>query len=384
MDFAFLTAQKIVFKREAILELENYIKDIGTNFLIVVDPFFVNSPTMAKVREQMEKMGKKYIVYGEVAGEPTVEQTDEVAELAIKNGCDAVMSIGGGSNIDVGKATAALITNGTPSIDYMEYVGKGKKVTKVPVPFIAVPTTSGTGSEVTKNAVLGSKVHNFKRSMRSDMMIANLSIIDPSLVAGCPKNVTAQSGIDAMTHLIESYTTWRATPISDGLSLKGTELAGRYLRRAYDDGSDMEAREGMAAAALLGGMAFANSGLGAAHGIGMAVGIQYHVPHGEACGILLPHIMELNAPKVTERMARIGEALTGKRYASDQEAANAAVKFIYELNKHLGIKPDFRHLNIPDEEIPGLAKASFGTSMSSNPVQLTQEEWEKYFRDYLM
>lgn len=151
------------------------------------------------------------------------------------------------------------VTNGTPSIDYMEYVGKGKKVTKMPLPFIAIPTTSGTGSEVTKNAVLGSKIHNFKRSMRSDMMIANLSIIDPTLAAGCPKNVTAHSGIDAMTHLIESYTTWRATPISDGLSLKGIEFAGKYLRRAYDDGSDMEARDGMATAALLGGMAFANS-----------------------------------------------------------------------------------------------------------------------------
>lgn len=116
----------------------------------------------------------------------------------------------------------------------------------------------------------------------------------------------------------------------------------------------------------------------------MAVGIQYHVPHGEACGILLPHVMELNAPKVTERMARVGEALTGKRYESDRKAADAAVKFIYELNQHMGIKPDFRHLNIPDEAIPGLAKASFGTGMSSNPVQLTQEEWEKYFREYLM
>jgi alcohol dehydrogenase class IV len=339
---------------------------------------------MEQVKKQMDEMGKKCTVYSKVASEPTVEQVDEVAGIAIENGCDAVMSIGGGSNIDVGKAVAALITNGTPAIDYMEYVGKGKKVTKEPVPFIAVPTTSGTGSEVTKNAVLGSSVQTFKRSMRSDMMIANLSIIDPVLSAGCPKKVTANSGIDAMTHLIEAYTTWRATPISDGLALKGIELAGKYLQRAYDDGSDMEAREGMAAASLMGGMAFANSGLGAAHGIGMAVGIAYHVPHGEACGILLPHVMKLNAPAVTERMARVGEALTGKRYASDKEAAQAAVDFVFALTKHMEIKPDFRHLNIPDEAIPGLAKASFGTSMSSNPVQLSQEEWEDYFRKNLM
>lgn len=384
MDFSFLTAHKIVFKQNAILELKDHIDSLGTNFMIVVDPFFADSPTMEQVKKQMDEMGKKCTVYSKVASEPTVEQVDEVAGIAIENGCDAVMSIGGGSNIDVGKAVAALITNGTPAIDYMEYVGKGKKVTKEPVPFIAVPTTSGTGSEVTKNAVLGSLVQTFKRSMRSDMMIANLSIIDPVLSAGCPKKVTANSGIDAMTHLIEAYTTWRATPISDGLALKGIELAGKYLQRAYDDGSDMEAREGMAAASLMGGMAFANSGLGAAHGIGMAVGIAYHVPHGEACGILLPHVMKLNAPAVTERMARVGEALTGKRYASDEEAAQAAVDFVFALTKHMEIKPDFRHLNIPDEAIPGLAKASFGTSMSSNPVQLSQEEWEDYFRKNLM
>lgn len=384
MDFSFLTAHKIVFKQNAILELKDHIDSLGTNFMIVVDPFFADSPTMEQVKKQMDEMGKKCTVYSKVASEPTVEQVDEVAGIAIENGCDAVMSIGGGSNIDVGKAVAALITNGTPAIDYMEYVGKGKKVTKEPVPFIAVPTTSGTGSEVTKNAVLGSSVQTFKRSMRSDMMIANLSIIDPVLSAGCPKKVTANSGIDAMTHLIEAYTTWRATPISDGLALKGIELAGKYLQRAYDDGSDMEAREGMAAASLMGGMAFANSGLGAAHGIGMAVGIAYHVPHGEACGILLPHVMKLNAPAVTERMARVGEALTGKRYASDEEAAQAAVDFVFALTKHMEIKPDFRHLNIPDEAIPGLAKASFGTSMSSNPVQLSQEEWEDYFRKNLM
>ena len=131
----------------------------------------------------------------------------------------------------------------------MEYVGRGKKVENEPVPFISIPTTAGTGSEVTKNSVLGSKVQTFKRSMRSDMMLANLTIVDPELSRGCPKKVTASSGIDAMTHLIEAYTTWRATPISDGLALRGIELAGRYLRRAYDDGNDMEAREGMAAAA---------------------------------------------------------------------------------------------------------------------------------------
>lgn len=381
MEFSFLTARKIVFKTGAVADIAQYIAGYGKNFLIVVDPFFKESETMQKVKSQLDSIGAKYTVYGEVSGEPTVEQTDEVCELAVKNGCDAVMSIGGGSNIDVGKAVAALITNGTPAIDYMEYVGRGKKVENEPVPFISIPTTAGTGSEVTKNSVLGSKVQTFKRSMRSDTMLANLTIVDPELSRGCPKKVTASSGIDAMTHLIEAYTTWRATPISDGLALRGIELAGRYLRRAYDDGNDMEAREGMAAAALLGGMAFANSGLGAAHGIGMAVGIAYHVPHGEACGILLPHVMKLNQKKAEERMAKIGEALTGRRFAKPEEGAQAAVDFILELNAHMEIKPDFKHLGIPREDIEKLAKASYGTSMSSNPVQLEMDEMIEYISE---
>lgn len=380
MEFSFLTATKIVFKKGAIDELVNHVKPLGSHFMLVVDPFFLNSPTMDGIRKQFEDAGLRCVAYGEVKGEPTVEQVDEITELALKEGCDAVISIGGGSCIDAGKAVAALITNGAPALDYMEVVGKGKKVTKEPVPFVAIPTTAGTGSEVTKNAVLGSHVLNFKRSMRADSMLANLTIVDPLLTVGCPKRVTANSGIDAATHLIEAFTTWRATPISDGLCISGIELVGKYLRRAFDDGNDIEAREGMSAAALLGGMAFANSGLGAAHGIGMAVGIAHNVPHGEACGIMLPHIMKLNAPHALSRMARVGELLTGRRYATEQEAADAAVDFIFELCAHMGIKPDFKHLNIPKEEIPALAKASFGTSMSSNPVQLTQEQWEEFFK----
>ncbi len=378
MEFTFLTVGKIVFKSGAIAEIGKYVKEYGRNFLIVVDPFFKESDVMRVVKEQLDSIQVKYTVYGEVSGEPTVEQADEVCEIALRDGCDAVISIGGGSNIDVGKAVAVMITNGAPAIDYMEYVGKGKKITKEPAPFISVPTTSGAGSEVTKQSVLGSKVQVFKRSMRSDKMLANLSIIDPELIKACPKKVTACSGSDTMAHLIEAYTTWRANPISDGLALKGIELAGKYLRRAYDDGNDLEAREGMAAAALLGGMALANSGVGAAHGIGMAVGITYHVSHGEACGLVLPHVMRLNQKAAEEKLDKVGEALTGKRFNSKGEGTQAAIDFVLELNEHMGIKPDLKHLNIPQEDVEALAKASYGTSMTSNPIQLSPEELSQY------
>ncbi|PKM60826.1 MAG: alcohol dehydrogenase [Firmicutes bacterium HGW-Firmicutes-4] len=379
MEFSFFTASKIVLKQGVIKELDQYVCNLGTNFLIVVDSFFANSSILESIKKQLESNSKKIVFYSQIQGEPTVEQVDEVTEIAIKNSCDCVISIGGGSCIDVGKAVAALITNGTPALDYMEVVGKGKKIIEMPVPFVACPTTAGTGSEATKNAVLGSRVLNFKRSMRSDTMIANVALLDPELTRECPKSVTAFSGIDALTHLIEAYTTWRATPISDGLALSGIALGGKYLQRAYDDGNDMEAREGMCAASLLGGMAFANSGLGAVHGIAMAVGIAYHVPHGESCGIMLPHIMKINADVAQERMDIIGETLTGKRYNKPGDGAKAAVEFIFELNKYMGIKPNYKHLNIDPEDIPTLAKASFGTSMSSNPKQLSIEEWISFF-----
>ncbi|MGL4606576.1 MAG: iron-containing alcohol dehydrogenase [Eubacteriaceae bacterium] len=379
MEFLFSTADKIVLKQGVIKELETYADNLGTHFLIVVDRFFANSPILEDIKNRFEMNGKKTFFYNEIQGEPTVEQVDEVTKFAVEHGCDCVISIGGGSCIDVGKAVAALITNGTPALDYMEVVGKNKKITKMPVPFIACPTTAGTGSEVTKNAVLGSKTLNFKRSMRSDMMIPNVSLLDPELTRNCPPSVTAFSGIDALTHLIEAYTTWRATPISDGLAISGIELGGKYLKRAFDNGNDMEAREGMFAASLLGGMAFANSGLGAVHAIAMAVGIAYHLPHGESCGIMLPHIMKINSKVVKGRMDTIGELLTGKRYNQFGDGGKAAVDFIFELNDYMGIKPDYKHLNIESDALPPLVKASFGTSMTSNPKQLSAEEWLSFF-----
>ncbi len=373
MEFTFYTANKIVFKRGAIKELAANIGGLGKKFLVLIDPAFVNTPVQATVVEQIASIGAACEIFSEVRGEPTVELVDEVAGLAAKQGCDAVISVGGGSNIDVGKAVAALLTNGGSALDYLEVVGKGKKVEKDPVPFIAVPTTAGTGSEVTKNSVIGSLTAGFKRSMRSDKMVATISIVDPELTLGCPKKVTANSGIDAMTHLIEAYITFRATPISDGLALKGIELAGKYLQRAVEDGSDIEAREGMSAAALIGGMAFANSGLGAAHGVGMAMGIKYHLPHGEACGIALPYVVELNADVAGEKLDKVGEALTGKRFDRPGEGTKACIDFLFKLNEAIGIPKDYKFLNVPREEIPSLAQGSLGTSMTSNPKKMDVE-----------
>lgn len=383
MTFTFYTASKIVLKKDALEELGENIGHLGKKFLVIIDPAFYETSVMDNVIQQIKEQGAEYAIFAEVKGEPTVELVDEVNSFATENNCDAVISLGGGSNIDVGKAVAATITNGTPVIDYLEVVGKGKKIMKEPVPFIAIPTTAGTGSEVTKNSVIGSKTAGFKRSMRDDKMVATVAIIDPSLTISCSKKVTAFSGIDAMTHLIESYITFRATPISDGLALKGIELAGKYLQRAYKNGEDIEAREGMSVASLLGGMAFANSGLGAAHGVGMAVGIRYGLSHGEACGIALPHVVKLNADVASEKLDKVGAALTGIVFKEPGEGTKAAVDFLFDLNKALDISPDYKFLNIKREEIQEIAQGSLGTSMTSNPKKMTIERLIEFLNKIL-
>jgi alcohol dehydrogenase class IV len=311
-----------------------------------------------------------------LAGEPELEDVDKAQALAMAENCDTVLSLGGGSLIDVGKAVAALITNGGKVKDYLEFVGTGAKVVKDPVPFIAMPTTAGTGSEVTRQSVIGSHKENFKRSIRDDKMLAKVVIIDPSLMIGLPKKVTAASGVDAMTHCLEAYVTIRnPCPIAKAIAFKGVTLAGQFLKRAYDKPDDLEAREGMAVAALCGGLAFANSGLGAAHGLAMAININYPISHGEAVGITLPHVMELNAQNSPGLYDEVGEAFSGKRYSKKGDGTKVAVDFVRQLNASIGISADLSALNVTEEMAQKLGAGCFGTSMSGNPVQLEAKEW---------
>ena len=383
MDFEFITPGRIVIKQGAIDEIGQYISGLGKNFLLVVDPVFYNTDTTDKILSQIKSIGAGCSVYPIPSGEPDVDEVDKAYSYAMEKKCDAVISLGGGSAIDTGKCIAMLITNGAPCLDYLEYVGKGKKVTKQPVPFVAIPTTAGTGSEVTHASVLGSKTQKFKRTVRDRKMFAKISIIDPMLTAGMPKHVTAQSGLDALAHNIESYSSWRSTPMSEAVALRGIEYGGKYLKRAYDDSGDLEARRGMCISAMCGGMALINSGVGAAHGIGMAIGIEYNVGHGEACGIALPHIMKLNAPKVPEKMDKVGEALLGKRMQCPGDGTKAAIEFMFELNESIGVHPDFKYLRIPAERLQYFSTAIMGTSLKGNPVQLEPEGWAEFLAGIL-
>ena len=225
-------------------------------------------------------------------------------ELARREQCDLVIAFGGGSAIDAGKAIAALLANGGELTDYLEVIGKGQPLRHPSVPFIAVPTTAGTGSEVTRNAVLASAEHQVKVSMRSPLMLPRLAVVDPELTLELPPAVTASTGLDALTQLIEPYVSIRANPLTDGFCLEGLRRVSRSLRRAYHAGRDITAREDMSLASLLGGLALANAGLGVVHGFAAPVGGMFHAPHGAICAALLPHGMAHQHPRLPRSRPR--------------------------------------------------------------------------------
>ncbi len=266
--------------------------------------------------------------YG-VAGEPTVEQAREVTTLAKKMGCDGVVAIGGGSALDLAKAVSALITNDGDVLDYVEVFGKGQAITTAPVPLICVPTTAGTGSEATKNAVLKSNEHGLKASMRHDSMLPSKAIVDPTLMASCPPDVTAHVGLDTLCQNIEPYISNNANPITDALAKDGIMRAARSLRRAVSDGSDIDAREDMAIASTFGGIALANSKLGTVHGFaGVLGGMFEYAPHGAICAAMLPSTFAKNAQRLSEVIEQGGAG-----YGIDAETAKSRLARVTEVSR---------------------------------------------------
>ena len=242
-----------------------------------------------------------------VMGEPTTDDAIQAVTLAKQNNCDGVLSVGGGSCIDLGKAVAALVTNNKDIFEYMEVVGKGQPIENLPLPFIAVPTTSGTGSEVTKNAVLKSVQHGMKASIRHDTMLPRVAIIDPTLTISCPPDVTAHVGLDTLCQVIEPYVSNAASPFTDALARDGILRASRSLRAVVADGTNIEAREDLAIACVFGGMALANAKLGAVHGFAAVLGGMFdRAPHGAICASLLPATFRANVVKL-EAIAKSGD-----------------------------------------------------------------------------
>jgi alcohol dehydrogenase class IV len=314
-----------------------------------------------------------------VPAEPTVELARAGVAAAREHGADVVAAIGGGSVIDAGKAVAMLLANAGDPLDYLEVVGAGRPVTRAAVPCVAVPTTAGTGAEVTANAVLAVPAHGLKASLRSPLMIPRVALIDPRLTVSCPPPVTAASGLDALIQCLEPFVSVRATPLTDALAREGLLRAAAGLRAAYADGSDLAAREDMAICALLGGMALANAKLGAVHGLAGVIGGTADVPHGIACAALLAPVIEANVralrsrpsgPAALDRYAEIARLLTGQPGASIDDG-------LAWIRQTLGLLavPGLAAFGLRSGQADDIAaKAATSSSMQGNPVTLSHDE----------
>ena len=311
MRFEFATAMRIVFGEGTVATLPELVRTFGTK------PMVVTGASIERAAWLISALSAESF---RVAGEPTLELVRDGARLVKRAACDVIISIGGGSVIDAGKAIAAIATNGGEPLDFLEVVGKGRAITVLPLPFIAVPTTAGTGSEVTRNAVLGSTEHGVKASLRSPLMLPRVALVDPEMTYDLPPAITAATGLDALTQLIEPYVSARANPMVDAICVDGIRRVAGALRCAYLDGTDHEARRDMAIGSLFGGLALANAGLGVVHGFAAPLGGSWNAPHGALCAAVLPHGMSANvaalrarAPQhpALDRYAAIARLLTG-------------------------------------------------------------------------
>jgi alcohol dehydrogenase class IV len=305
--------------------------------------------------------------------------------LASKEDCDVVVSLGGGSALDAGKAIAAMLANPGDVLDYLEVIGGGKPLLEPSAPFIAIPTTAGTGSEATRNAVLASPEHRQKVSLRGPSMLPSVAIVDPELTWSVPPAMTASTGLDALTQLIEPYVCLRANAMTDALCVEGMRRAARSLRIAFEDGRQAAAREDMAVASLFGGMALANAGLGAVHGFAGAIGGMFNAPHGAICAALLPRVMQANLRALRQReprheaLRRYEEAarlLTGKPAA----CADDGVQWVRQLVRDLGIPPLGEYGMAEADLAEIIEKSSKASSMKANPIVLTMEEQREILR----
>ncbi len=377
MKFEFATANQIIFGPGTAKQFVDYAGGMGRQAMLVTGK---NAERADFLVDQLESQGI-YVTRFSVTSEPTTTIANSGSQKAREVGCDIVIGFGGGSVIDTGKVIAALLTNSGDLMDYLEVIGQGQPLKKVPVPYIAVPTTAGTGSEVTRNAVLDSSEHGVKVSMRSPLMLPRLAIIDPELTYSMPPAVTAGTGLDALTQLIESFVSIGSSPITDGICREGMKRVSQSLERAYRDGDDREARENMSLASLFGGLALANAKLGAVHGIAGSFGGTFKAPHGAVCGRLLPYVIETNVDALRkrspdswalDRYEEIARILAGNRNAN----AGEAIKWVKDLCSVLNAPP-LSEYGLTEADFPALnSKSQKASSMKGNPIQLTEEELE--------
>lgn len=384
MHFEFATASRIIFGPGARNKVAPLAADLGHRALLVSGR---TGPHADELEQQLREHGLAVTRFA-VSGEPTTAVIEAGVEQARAAACDVVIGLGGGSAIDSGKAIAALLTNGGAPLDYLEVVGRGQPLTEPSAPYAAIPTTAGTGAEVTRNAVLGVPAQRVKVSMRSPSMLPDLAVVDPELTYSMPPEVTASTGLDALTQVIEPFVSHQANPLTDGFCREGMRRAARSLRRAYNHPDDTAARADMALASLLGGLALANAKLGAVHGFAGPIGGMFDAPHGAVCARLLPGVMASNVRALREREPQspaltrydeVARLLTGDREAT----AVDGVRWVEALCAELAVPP-LRAYGVTAADLPTLVeKSQQASSMNGNPLRLTDEELQRILEEAL-
>jgi alcohol dehydrogenase class IV len=376
VSFEFATSARLLFGSGKLAEVPAALRAQGVRRTLVTTN--LPGPGADRLRSLLAVAAIESVVLV-VEHEPTVDSVSAGRAQIGREGCDAVVGLGGGSAMDTGKAVAALATNQGDLFDYLEVVGRGQPLQERPLPFVAIPTTAGSGAEVTRNAVIGVPAARVKVSLRSPHLLPILTVLDPDLLEGLPASVVACSGLDALSHLLEALVSCRANPLTDALGAEGLRRSARALRRAYASGLPAEAREDLMLASLCGGLCLANGGLGAVHGFAAPLGGILHAPHGAICAALLAPVMEANlralAARAPEHPARaryreIAEIVTGRHGAETDDG----VAWVRDLCQALEVR-GLGHHGLSASEIPALvAKAKAASSMRGNPVQLSDEE----------
>ncbi len=375
MRFEFATATRIVFGSGRVREAIPAAVSMGHRALVVTG----NTPARLDSFVRELRAQNVECTQFSISGEPTISSVLDGVQAARSAGCELVIGCGGGSALDGAKAIAALMTNPGNPLDYLEVVGSGKPLTRPCAPCVCIPTTAGTGCEVTRNAVLASPEHRVKVSLRSPRMLPSLAVVDPDLMCSLPPLITASTGMDALTQLIEPFVCKSANPVTDSICRDGIGRAAHWLRPACADGNNMQARENMALASLYGGLALTNAGLGAVHGLAAPLGGTFPAPHGMVCARLLAIVMEANLKALSARSKdspalprydEIARLLTGKPSAT----AKDGVELIYSMCSDLSV-PRLSTLGVIEKELPFIAaQAQKSSSMKGNPIELTIEE----------
>ena len=373
-QYKFFTPTRLIFGAGCAEEVGNWVKLLdGKRVLIVTDEGIVRAGLVDSIVKNIEKAGLEATLYSGVQENPTVQNVHEGRDLIAANEIDALVALGGGSPMDAAKAMAVLSVHEGGITEYelgfKPFKNKGPSV-------IAMPTTAGTGSEATMGAVITDPESHRKIDVVSPLMAPTVSLVDPQLTVSLPPNITAATGMDALTHAIEGYTATLASPLTDALHEKSIRLLGKYLVTAFETGGDMEARSNVMMASMITGVGFPNSGLGSVHGLSMPLGGHFDIPHGVANAILLPHVMQYNLEACESKFRNITQFL-GEKGKDPQGAVDA----IFKMRASLGI-PNLSSFDMKDDSIPMLARDALGrnTNCATNPREMKESDAEAVYR----